>query len=186
MCAAADFSRAGYYRFLDPEKLPAGHGPARRNAADRARLAQLRKAAHAAGTAGPRLGCQPQAGATAATEDTLLSVTQRKLVVTTDCAHGLKVYPNLAASMTITGVNQLWVAAITYIRGGEKLRQPRSPKLTLSHEGTAMKFLLTVTEGRWRGKCCKFTAPSLFDWRGNAQTIDSCGIRPEALSPHNV
>ena len=47
-------------------------------------------------------------------------MTQRKLVVTTDCAHGLKVYPNLAASMTITGVNQLWVADITYIRLAEE------------------------------------------------------------------
>jgi len=41
-------------------------------------------------------------------------------VVTTDSAHGLKVYPNLAASMTISGVKQLWVAEITYIRWAEE------------------------------------------------------------------
>jgi putative transposase len=37
-------------------------------------------------------------------------------VVTTDSAHGLKVYPNLAGSMILTGVDRLWVADITYIR----------------------------------------------------------------------
>jgi putative transposase len=49
-------------------------------------------------------------------EDNLLCVSKRKFVVTTDSAHGLNVYPNLAATMVVTGVNQLWVADITYIR----------------------------------------------------------------------
>src|SRR5207244_5118435 len=49
-------------------------------------------------------------------EDNLLCVVKRKFVVTTDSAHGLKVYPNRAASMILTGVDQLWVADITYIR----------------------------------------------------------------------
>jgi putative transposase len=37
-------------------------------------------------------------------------------VVTTDSNHGRKVYPNLACRMVLTGVDQLWVADITYIR----------------------------------------------------------------------
>src|SRR5438445_11877404 len=49
-------------------------------------------------------------------EDNLLCVSKRRFVVTTDSAHGLKVYPNRAASMILTGVDQLWVADITYIR----------------------------------------------------------------------
>ena len=49
-------------------------------------------------------------------EDNLLCVRKRKFVVTTDSAHGLKVYPNLAGSMILTGVDQLWVADITYCR----------------------------------------------------------------------
>lgn len=49
-------------------------------------------------------------------EDNLLCVVKRKFVVTTDSAHGRKVYPNLAASMILTGGDQLWVADITYIR----------------------------------------------------------------------
>jgi transposase InsO family protein len=49
-------------------------------------------------------------------EDNLLCVRKRKFVVTTDSNHGKKVYPNLAREMVLTGVDQLWVADITYIR----------------------------------------------------------------------
>ncbi len=49
-------------------------------------------------------------------EDNLLCVRKRKFVVTTDSNHGRKVYPNLAAAMALTGVDQLWRADITYIR----------------------------------------------------------------------
>jgi putative transposase len=41
---------------------------------------------------------------------------RRAFVHTTDSTHGLPVYPNLIAGMTVTGINQLWVADITYIR----------------------------------------------------------------------
>jgi transposase InsO family protein len=47
-------------------------------------------------------------------EDNLLWVRKRKFVVTTDSNHGRKVYPNLAADMVLTGVDQLWRADITY------------------------------------------------------------------------
>jgi putative transposase len=49
-------------------------------------------------------------------EDNLLCVRKRKFVVTTNSNHGLHVYPNLAADMILTGVDQLWRADITYIR----------------------------------------------------------------------
>jgi putative transposase len=49
-------------------------------------------------------------------EDNLLCLRKRKFVVTTDSNHGRKIYPNLAAKVTLTGVNQLWVADITYVR----------------------------------------------------------------------
>jgi putative transposase len=49
-------------------------------------------------------------------EDNLLCVRKRKFVVTTDSNHGRKVYPNLAAEMELSRINQLWVADITYIR----------------------------------------------------------------------
>jgi putative transposase len=49
-------------------------------------------------------------------EDNLLCVRKRKFVVTTDSNHGRKVYPNLTGEMVLTGIDQLWVADITYIR----------------------------------------------------------------------
>ena len=49
-------------------------------------------------------------------EDNLLCLRKRKFVVTTDSNHQRKVYPNLAGQMTLNGINQLWVADITYIR----------------------------------------------------------------------
>jgi putative transposase len=49
-------------------------------------------------------------------EDNLLCLRQRKFVVTTDSNHSLRVYPNLAGSMELTGIDQLWIADITYIR----------------------------------------------------------------------
>jgi len=49
-------------------------------------------------------------------EDNLLCVRKRKFVVTTDSNHDRKVYPNLKSGMKLSGINQLWVADITYIR----------------------------------------------------------------------
>ena len=49
-------------------------------------------------------------------EDNLLCLRRKKFVVTTDSNHGRPVYPNLAGSMVVTGIDQLWVADITYIR----------------------------------------------------------------------
>lgn len=49
-------------------------------------------------------------------EDNLVAVQPRAWVQTTDSHHGCGVYLNLAARMKLTGVNQLWVADITYIR----------------------------------------------------------------------
>jgi len=37
-------------------------------------------------------------------------------IATTDSNHGYRVYPNLLAGKTLTGINQAWVANITYIR----------------------------------------------------------------------
>jgi putative transposase len=49
-------------------------------------------------------------------EDNLLCLRRRKYVVTTDSNHDLPVYPNLAGDLTLSGIDQLWVADITYIR----------------------------------------------------------------------
>lgn len=49
-------------------------------------------------------------------EDNLLCLRKRRFVVTTDSNHGFPIYPNLAKSMEVDGIDQLWVADITYIR----------------------------------------------------------------------
>jgi transposase InsO family protein len=49
-------------------------------------------------------------------EDNLLAVQPRQFVVTTDSDHELEVYLNLARRMKLNGIDQLWVADITYIR----------------------------------------------------------------------
>ena len=49
-------------------------------------------------------------------EDNLLCLRARSFVRTTDSNHKLPVYPNLARDLKVSGLNQLWVADITYIR----------------------------------------------------------------------
>jgi putative transposase len=49
-------------------------------------------------------------------EDNLLAVQRKQFVVTTDSHHRLEIAVNLARRMKLTGVNQLWVADITYIQ----------------------------------------------------------------------
>jgi transposase InsO family protein len=49
-------------------------------------------------------------------EDNLLSLRRRAFVATTDSNHDHQIYANLVPGLEITGINQLWVADITYIR----------------------------------------------------------------------
>ncbi len=49
-------------------------------------------------------------------EDNLVCLRRRKFVATTESNHNRPIYPNLAGKMEVSGLNQLWVADITYIR----------------------------------------------------------------------
>ena len=49
-------------------------------------------------------------------EENLLGLRRRAFVPTTDSNHDRAVYANLVPKLNVTGVNQLWVADITYIR----------------------------------------------------------------------
>jgi putative transposase len=49
-------------------------------------------------------------------EDNLLCLKKRFKPQTTDSNHNFRVYPNLAKDLEVSGVNQLWVADITYIQ----------------------------------------------------------------------
>jgi AcrR family transcriptional regulator len=53
-------------------------------------------------------------------EDNLLCLRHRPFVpATTDSRHGWQVMPNLARGVRLTGIDQLWVADITYVRLAE-------------------------------------------------------------------
>ena len=49
-------------------------------------------------------------------DDNLLAVQPRQFVVTTESDHSLEVAVNLARRLNLSGINQLWVADITYIQ----------------------------------------------------------------------
>jgi putative transposase len=48
-------------------------------------------------------------------QESLLCQLQRQFVVTTDSQHGLRTYPNLLSGRVVDGLDQAWVADITYI-----------------------------------------------------------------------
>jgi transposase InsO family protein len=59
-------------------------------------------------------------------QDNLLCLRHKPFVpVTTNSRHGWRVVPNLARGLITTGLDQLWVADITYIRLGERVRLSR-------------------------------------------------------------
>jgi putative transposase len=54
-------------------------------------------------------------------QDNLLCLRKRPFVpVTTDSKHGWRIVPNLARGLELSGVDQLWVADITYVRMREE------------------------------------------------------------------
>jgi putative transposase len=117
LCQAAEVSRAGYYRFIKP-------------VAEQAAEMELRDAIQKLALALPAYGYRRITAALRRQgwvlnrkrvlrlmrADNLLCLRRRAFVRTTDSDHKLRVYPNLARELTVNGLNQLWVADITYIR----------------------------------------------------------------------
>ena len=119
MCEKATVSRAGFYRFV----LSSKEKPARRDPALRDEIQKIALAWPSYGTR--RITAEVRHRGWKVNrkrvqrlmrEDNLLCLRKRKFVVTTASGHGLAVYPNLAGSMEVSAVDQLWVADITYIR----------------------------------------------------------------------
>jgi putative transposase len=117
MCDLAQLSRAGYYRFLTT--------PAAGDKDIDLRDAIQRIALEFPSYGRPRITAElhrrdwkvgPNRVYRIMREDNLLCLRRRKFVITTNSNHDRPVYPNLAREMVLTGINQLWVADITYIR----------------------------------------------------------------------
>ena len=111
-------NRSSFYRFSPDDKSGADHDMELRDAIQRVALewpcygrprvtAELRRQGW---TVNPKRVYRLMR------EDNLLCVRRRKFLVTTNSNHGRKIYPNLARDLVLTGVNQLWIADLTYIR----------------------------------------------------------------------
>jgi transposase InsO family protein len=117
MCTLANVSRAGFYRFPPDPPEP--------NPDMELRDAIQRIALEFPSYGRPRMTVELQRRGWVVNhkrvyrwmrEDNLLCLRRRKFVVTTDSEHCLRVYPNLARTLILTGLDQLWVADITYVR----------------------------------------------------------------------
>jgi transposase InsO family protein len=118
MCQLTQVSRAGFYRSLQ-EQMPVEEDMEVRSAIQRIAVEHRRRYGYRRITAELRrrgMLVNHKRVARIMREDGLLGIQPRAFVVTTDPDHKLEVYLNLASRMKLTGINQLWVADITYIR----------------------------------------------------------------------
>lgn len=116
MCAAAQLSRASYYRFVG--RTAEDQDMELRNVIQKIAVSMpsygYRRVQAELRRRGQRVNHKRVRRLMR--EDNLLCVRRRSFVRTTDSQHGFTVYPNLAKEMVLTDINQLWVADITYIR----------------------------------------------------------------------
>jgi len=121
LCHLGGVSRAGYYRHFE------AHAPARADADLRDAIQRLSLAHRHYGYR--RITAQLRREGQIANakrvlrlmrEDNLLSLRARPFVPrTTDSRHGFAVVANLTRGLVPTGLDQIWVADITYVRLGE-------------------------------------------------------------------
>ena len=118
MCQMVPVSRRGFYRSLQ-ERHPVEEEMEVRSAIQQIALEHRRRYGYRRISAELRRRGMPvnhKRVARIMREDNLLAVQPRRFMVTTRSNHKLEVYLNLASRMKLTGIHQLWVADITYIR----------------------------------------------------------------------
>ena len=120
-CRVAEVSRAGYYRRWQAS-APRREETGLRDAIQRLALAHRRYGYRRIAALLRREGWQANHKRVLRLmrEDNLLCLGRKPFVpVTTDSRHGWRVVPNLARGMELSGLDQLWVADITYIHLAE-------------------------------------------------------------------
>jgi len=118
MCALAGVSRAGYYRHW-AVSAPRQEETAVRDAIQQAALAHVHYGYRRIAAELRRAGIMVNHKRVLRLmrQDNLLCLKARPFVpVTTQSRHGWRVVPNLARGIELSGLDQLWVADITYIR----------------------------------------------------------------------
>ncbi len=118
MCRLSGVSRAGFYRSLQ-ERMPVEEEMEVRSVIQQIAVEHRRRYGYRRIAAELRrrgMLVNHKRVVRIMREDNLLAVQPRAFVVTTNSPHKLEVYLNLASRMKLTGINQLWVAEITYIR----------------------------------------------------------------------
>jgi transposase InsO family protein len=122
MCTLAGVSRAGYYRYFEAS-APREEETGVRDAIQRLALANRHYGYRRIGALLRREGfaVNHKRVLRLMREDNLLCLRKRAFVpATTDSRHGWRVVPNLARGLVTTGLDQLWVADITFIRMQEE------------------------------------------------------------------
>ena len=118
MCQMVLVSRRGFYRSLQ-EQRPIEEGMEVRSAIQKIALEHRRRYGYRRITAELHhrgMQVNHKRVARIMREDNLLGLQPKRFVVTTNSNHKLEIYLNLASRMKLTGINQLWVADITYLR----------------------------------------------------------------------
>ena len=115
MCQLAQVSRAGFYRSLE-RRAPVEEEMEVRSTIQAIAVEHRRRYGYRRITAELRrrgMLVNHKRVVRIMREDNLLAVQPRTFMVTTDSAHNLEVFLNLASRMKLTGINQLWVADIS-------------------------------------------------------------------------